>query len=108
MAYIGQDWPDIDPAVIRPYTYDFTLRLAPGDVIASVTWDLSVAPAPFYSGSDSASNTKLATFSNTNVLTTAWLSNALPGVRYRLTATIITNLGMKDDLFSYIKCNPIV
>jgi hypothetical protein len=108
MPYVGTPWPDIDPTIERSYTYDFSLRLAPGDSIASVTWDLSPAPDSVYTSPDPNSNSRLSDLSNTETMATAWLSNCLPLVRYRLTAYIVTALGMKDDLFSYIKCNPIV
>lgn len=108
MPYVGDPWPDIDPTIVRPYTYDFVLRLATGDSIASVTWDLSPAPDSYHTAPDPDSNSRLSQSSHTTSKTTVWLSNCLAGVRYRITATITTTLGMKDDLFSYIKCNPIV
>lgn len=107
MPYTGTDWANSDPTMVRPYTYDFTNRLPSGDTIVSVTWTLEVFPVPLYAGSDPSPASKLSTPSFSGTTATIWAGPGLvAGVRYRLTAFIQSEMGISDDLFSYISVDP--
>ena len=107
MPYVGDDWENVDPTTVRPFTYDFSNRIPTDDAIASATWTLEVAPLPLYPGADSTPASKLSAPSVAVKTVTTWGGpDFVAGVRYRLTAFIVSQQGINDDLFSYISVDP--
>lgn len=115
MAFYGRLWPDVDQGNRFPYTYDFKGRLPTSDTIVDTgddipVWELKVEPEGLYDGVDPRDLSTLitdTTINNTNGnKVTAWVEDLVPGVRYKLVAFITSAAGVKDDLYSFIRCNP--
>jgi hypothetical protein len=106
MAYVGKDWDPVDPTIKRPYTYDFSLRMPSDDTIASVDWELVVAPTDVYTADDPSPSSHISNEGSSGALASAWLDSLVENCRYKLTAFITTTAGIKDDLFAYIVCVP--
>ena len=77
------NWPIKDPDDVLDYSIDWTARLA-GDTISSSIW---IVPAGITKDSDS----------NTDSISTIWLSAGTVGQRYNITNRITTVAGRTID-----------
>lgn len=98
--YVGRDWDPLDVGEGDIFTLDFVRDLAAGETIASASFSavalLGVDPAP---------NSRLmgrAAFFGTKV--SQMFTGALAGEKYRLIATVATNLRPAVKLWSHFPC----
>jgi hypothetical protein len=102
MAYVGTDFDVATKGERQPYALDFVRDIADGDTLVSAIWTCEVVEgidpnaSSCISGPASVSGTK--TFQFVILL--------VPGVRYRLTATVITAVGSTVVLYSHVTCEP--
>ena len=107
MPYTGRDWDNVDPTSELPYTYDFSNRIPDSDSITAVTWTMECTPNNQYTVIDPSPNSYFGNSSASQFEVTMWIGPGLVGnTRYKLIASITTQSGIKDDLFSYINCDP--
>lgn len=104
MPYTGRNWPNVNSNQSFPYQYDFSDRLPVEDDIESVEWSLTVAPNATYTERDPDPNSHLSQQSFGGQIASVWIRDLVTNVRYKLTATIASTSGVKDDLYSYIQC----
>lgn len=95
--------PPIDPDEEKDYTQDVEELLGDTDTISSVTWEATQDTG------DADNDITIVTAKNTNTTTTAtvWLSDAVVGVRYTITAHFVTTEGRLLDKSFRLKCREL-
>lgn len=100
--YVGRDFDPTDATNLavenEVYTLDFKNDLVTGETISSAAWTCFVV-----TGTDPTPAARLsgaATVSGS--MTSQRFTGFLPGVKYRLLAAVLTNLGNTKSLWSHV------
>jgi len=98
--FLGQNYTPPDPNEIIAYSMDFVDQLSAGENIISASARLEVI-----SGPDTNPNAALAASTNYNgTMVTQLVGPLVAGTKYRLTESVITDLGQRIELWSELDC----
>lgn len=97
--YCGADFSPTDGSEIEYYTLNFVNDLVAGEVITQASWSIAVVE-----GTDAGAASRIngpAQIDPTGIMTSQQFANLLNSCIYRLTATVVTNLGNVKSLWSH-------
>lgn len=97
--YCGTDFDPHDGDEVEYYTFNFVNDLVAGEVITQASWSIEVV-----TGTDTSASSRIngnAEIDPTGMLTSQQFAYLLNTCKYRLTATVLTNLGNYKELWSH-------
>jgi hypothetical protein len=83
-------WPDKDPDEVLDYDADWSLRMAAGELISSVVWDIEPTTVPSLDIDSQSHDDPTQT-------ATVWLSAGLAGTNYKINCHIVADSGREYD-----------
>jgi hypothetical protein len=83
-------WPDKDPEEVLDYDVDWSLRMAAGELLDTVTWTISPTTTPPLTKDSQSHDDPLQT-------ATIWLSGGLDGTDYQVNCNVVADSGRAYD-----------
>lgn len=108
--YIGNDLPDMSMSDVRTLALDFINDLASAEAITSSTPYCEVPPELNVGAPVDANPQSHITNGPTTLGTkvAVQLSNLIPGITYRLRIVATTNQANHPELYTHVRCTPVV
>lgn len=97
MTYVGRDFDPAEQPESEPFGFDFTRDTRSGEAIMSAAWTVT----PVFGSDPDAQTRVLGDAAFSGVLTSQRIMGLLPGVRYKIEATVMTNFGNDLTLHSF-------